>query len=360
MQSKKLNLNKFDILRTVMAIGIALIISTIIIFFVSQTPVEALKQQFFGPFQKLKYFANVLEMMIPMTFTGLALCIMYQQKAFSLIPDACFFMGAVVATAVGIKIIAPGGSTVLAIALSSLVGGLIALIPAFMKIKWKADELVTSLMLNYIFFFFGMYIINYYLRDPQANVFSSYKFGAGFVLPVILQGTRLHLGAVFALLAVFLIYMYVYKTKQGYEIRTLGNNINFAKYSGINTEKAILISQFIAGTLAGMGGGIEIAGMYKRFVWEISPSYAWDGVIVALLARNNPKYVLLSAFFLSYLRIGADLMSRRTDVATEIVSIIQAVMILLIAAERFLAYLKQKEERKNAKENYIKNKLGGE
>lgn len=100
-----------------------------------------------------------------------------------------------------------------------------------------------------------------------------------------------------------------------------------------------------------------MSGMYRRFLWDVTPSYAWDGVIVALLAKNNPKYVPLAAFFLSYLRIGADMMSRRADVDNEIISIIQAVMILLIAAERFLAYWKQREENKLAKEKYLNAKM---
>lgn len=360
MSSFKLNpkINKYDTLRTMIAVLIALIISTIIIFATSETPIYSLKNFLFGPLQKIKYFSNVLEMMIPLTFTGLALCIIYQSKHFSLIADGCFFMGAIVASYVAINFTLPKMvHPIVAMIIAGIIGGCVGVLPGILKIKWKANELVTSLMLNYVFYFFGLYIVNYYLRDPEASVFASYKFNKSFALPRILPGTRLHAGFLIAMLFIVLAYVYIYKTKWGYEVRTVGDSINFAKYSGINTAKVIISSQFIAGAVAGIGGAIEMSGMYRRFLWDVTPSYAWDGVIVALLAKNNPKYVPLAAFFLSYLRIGADMMSRRADVDNEIISIIQAVMILLIAAERFLAYWKQREENKLAKEKYLNAKM---
>ena len=151
---------------------------------------------------------------------------------------------------------------------------------------------------------------------------------------------------------VILLYLLVYKTKFGYEIRISGSNPEFAKYSGINTSRVIILTQVIAGAVAGLGGSVEQMAMYQRFNWQDSPSYAWDGVILAILSGNNPKNVPLAAFFLAYIRVGADLMSRRSDVQNELVSIIQAVLILFVTAERFMAGWKQRQEAKKA--------LGGE
>lgn len=352
----KSRFNKFDTLRTIMAVFIALVISSIIIFVVSKNPIEALSNLLFGPLQRLRYFSNVLEMMIPLTFAGLALSINYQAKYFSFIADACFYMGAVMASFVAIRLVLPGVvHPLMGMIIAGIVGGIIGVLPAIIKIKWKANELVSSLMLNYIFYFLGLFLINNFLRDSGAGVFASLKFKASYSLGVILPGTRLHAGFLIVILFIILTYIYIYKTKWGFELRAVGDNMKFAKYSGINTIGVIISSQFIAGAIAGIGGAVEMAGMYQRFIWDVSPSYIWDGVIIALLAKNNPKFVPLSAFFLSYLRIGADLMSRRTDVTNEIISIIQAVMILLIAAERFLAYWKQREENKAAKERYLNN-----
>ncbi len=358
MSKFKMKIDKFEILRIALAFAIALGVSAILIFITSETPLYCIKVFLFTPFQKLKYFSNILEMMIPLTFTGLALCIVYQSKNFSLIADGCFYMGSVIASYVAIKIVAPAGlHPFIAIVAAALLGGAIGTLPGIIKIKWKANELVTSLMFNYIFYFLGLYIVNYHIRDPQASVFASYKFAKTFALPRILAGTRLHAGFFIAIVSVILLYIYIYKTKWGYELRTVGDNIEFAKYSGIQTTKVLIVSQFIGGALAGIGGAVEMSGMYRRFLWDVPMSYAWDGVIIALLAKNNPKYVPFAAFFLSYLRIGADLMSRRGDVDNEIIAIIQAVMILLIAAERFLAHWKLKEENRLAKQKYVSQKV---
>jgi simple sugar transport system permease protein len=192
-------------------------------------------------------------------------------------------------------------------------------------------------MFNYIAFFFGLWIINYFLRDVNAGAMVSYPFAESALLPKILPGTRVSLGLVIAAVFVILAVLFMFKTRWGYRIRVTGENAQFAKYSGINTGKVVIYSQLIGGLLAGIGGSIETLGMYKRFSWQTLPGYGWDGVIIAILSRNNPAYVPLAAFFLAYLRIGADLMSRYSDVPNELVSIIQGVMIILIAASSFLA-----------------------
>lgn len=356
-EKSKMELNLFDKFRTIMAIVIALLVSTIIIFATSKTPGTAIGSLIFGPLEKLRYFSNIIEMMIPLVFTGLSLCITYQARYFSFGADGCFYMGAVVASFIAVRLALPSIiHPLFALVIAGIVGGIIGIIPAILKIKWKAHELVSSLMLNYVFYFLGLYLISYYLRDPKAGQFSSYTFRSTFSFPILIQGTRLHLGFIIAVIAVIICYIYIYKTKWGYEVRVVGDNQKFARYVGINTIKVIILSQFIAGAIAGIGGAVEMSGMYTSFSWDTDPSYVWDGVIIALLAKNNPKNVPLAAFFLSYIRVGADIMSRRSDVSSQIISIIQGVMILLIAAERFLAYLKEKKENKLAKEKYLNSK----
>ena len=182
----------------------------------------------------------------------------------------------------------------------------------------------------------------------EAGTFASKKYQATASLGKLISGTNFHVGYLIAIAAVILLYILVYKTKFGYEVRISGSNPEFAKYSGIRTSRVIIMTQVIAGAVAGLGGAVEQMGMYQRFNWQDSPSYAWDGVIIAILSGNNPKMVPFAAFFLAYIRVGADLMSRRSDVQNELVSIIQAVLILFVTAERFMAGWKQREEAKKA------------
>jgi simple sugar transport system permease protein len=112
----------------------------------------------------------------------------------------------------------------------------------------------------------------------------------------------------------------------------------------------VVYAQVIGGIIVGIGGATEVLGMYTRFQWQTLPGYGWDGMMVAILARSNPVLVPIAAFLLSFLRIGADLMARQTDVPSEVVSIIQGIMIMLVAAESFLSAWRHRMVVRRAKE----------
>lgn len=341
---KKLDrLRRFEMIRTLAAVGLALGIAFLLILFTSEQPLEALKAFALGPVSKFRYFGNVIELMIPLLFTGLAVSVMFSANQFNLVSEGAFFIGAIGATWIATNFTMPGGiHPFVGILLAGLIGASVALIPTILKLKWNADVLVSSLMLNYILMFLGFYFLNYHLRDPNAGDMASYKFPDSARLMDILPGTRVHTGLIVAILAVIVVYLFMYKTRWGYEIRMVGKNQNFAKYSGINVFRVILVSQVLGGFLAGLGGGIEMLGMYTRFKYKMLPGFGWDGVIVAILAKNNPALVPIGAFFLAYLRIGADIMSRTTDVSNQLVGIIQGVVIILVAAEYFMSKRKNR------------------
>ena len=168
------------------------------------------------------------------------------------------------------------------------------------------------------------------------------------MLPILVKGSKLHLGFFLALLLAVLFSILLYKTRFGYELRLSGSNPSFAKMVGISSSKVILLTQVLAGMVAGLGGAVEQMGMYQRFNWQESPSYAWDGVIIAILSRNNPALVPFSALFLAYIRVGADIMSRKSDVQNELVALIQALLILFVTAEAFLAGWEHRREVKES------------
>ncbi len=340
---------KFTAVRLVCAFAIAILLTVVIIFSVSNEPGTAIFNLFLGPLQSKRHFFDVFASSVPLMFTGLALSLVFKSGNFSMIADASLYTGGVLAAAIAIMLPLPMFIHPVVIFIAAMVvGGIIGSIPAILKVKFKANELVTSLMLNYVFFYLGIYTVNSFFVDREAGTFASLKYSPTATLGNVLDGTKLHWGFFIAIAVVILLYTLVYKTKFGYEIRISGSNPEFAKYSGINTSRVIIVTQVIAGAVAGLGGAVEQLGMYERFNWQDSPSYAWDGVIIAILAGNNPKYVPLAAFFLAYIRVGADLMSRRADVQNELVSIVQAVLILFITAERFMAGWKQRQEAKQA------------
>jgi simple sugar transport system permease protein len=340
----------FEVSRTLLAILISLFLAMIIIFLVSDTPGKALWLFLFGPLDSLRHFGNVLELMIPLLFTGLAISVMFSASQFNLGAEGAFFIGAIGASFIAVNWhLPPVIHPLVAILWGGLLGSIFCGLPGFMKVKWGSSELVSSLMFNYIAFFFGLYLINYFLRDVNAGAMVSYPFQKSARLIKLVPRTRIHFGIIIAAVMVVFTAYFMYRTRWGYRIRVLGRNERFAGYAGINTNSAILLSQVLGGFIAGIGGSIEVLGLYRRFTWQLLPGYGWTGIIVAILARNNPAYIPVAAFFLAYMRIGADIMSRSTDVQNEFVAIIQGIMILLIAADSFLAGYRHKMVVKEAR-----------
>jgi simple sugar transport system permease protein len=335
--------NRFESIRFSLAIVVSLIVTLILVLLVSNEPLNALQQLFLGPVASVRKFGNVIESMIPLTFLGLSVAMMFSARQFNLGSSGALFLGGTVTAVVALTFPLPGWLlSIVAIVLGSFTGGLITLIPAFIKLKFGASELVSSLMMNFISVNIGFFIILNYFRDPQAGSLASFSFPASSLLNRIIPGTRIHSGLLLLLVMIVLIYLFIQKTKWGYALRMTGFNKTFATYSGISTGAVILYSQFLGGILAGMAGAVEMLGMYDRFRWQTMPSYAFDGVIVAVLAKNKPQYIPLAAFVLSYIRIGADTMSVNSDVSFQVIAIIQGLIIIMIAANAFLSKYRQR------------------
>ena len=327
------------VVRTVVALLIALSIALLIILAVSERPGEAIGAFLVGPLTSVRRFGNVIEAMIPLICTGLATSVMFCAAQFNLASEGAFFFGAIGAAAIAVSGPLPGFiHPLFAIITGGLLGAVFCGIPGMIKARWGASELVSSLMLNHIAFFLGIFMINYFMRDTSAGAMVSYPFLESARLPAIIPGTRVSMGLIVAALLVVFGAVLVFRTPWGYRIRVVGANIAFARYVGIDVGKTIVLSQVIGGILAGVGGAVEVLGLYRRFAWQLLPGYGWDGIIIAILCGNNPALVPLGAFFLAYLRTGADIMSRTSDVANEFVAFIQGTMIVFIAAEGFMQF----------------------
>lgn len=329
---------KFAIMRTTLAIAIGLTAAILLIVLTSDMRLEAVKYFLFGPLMKKAYFYNVIEKMIPMLFTGTAVSIMFSANQFNLGTEGTFYAGGMIGAICGIYFPLPNGiNQIVSICLGGLIGAVISMIPAFLKYKWNASELVSSLMLNYIVLQAGCYFLLYYLRDTKSGNPVTQRLPAEAKLGALIPNSRIHAGLIIAAALIILSWFFLYRTRWGFALRAVGRNQLFAAYSGINVGMTVLLSQAVGGFIGGMGGAVEILGIYPRFSWTALTGLGWDGVTVAIFAKNNPKYVPLSALFLAYLRKSADLMSTKADVQTDLVGVIEGIMVLLILADQFLS-----------------------
>lgn len=340
---------KFDILRTILSVLIAIGISFTIIFMLSDQPFEAIKYLLIGPLTSKRNMGNVIEAMIPLIFTGTGVCIMFSANQINLAGEGAFHVGGLFAACVGMSLTAKLVTPAAALLVAGVAGAIFTAIPAVMKIKTTANEMVSSLMINYLALNCGNYMLNNVIGDPKASA-ASYALSDAAELPVLLDGTRIHVGLIIAIAVAVLGYLFLYRTKFGYELRLTGENEEFARYSGISIVRVVLLSQLLGGFVAGLGGGVEmLSPLYSRFTWTSLMGYGWDAIIICTLAKKNPLYTPFAALFLAYLRTGASIMARRTDVTLEIVQITQGIIILLVVAEQFLSRYKHKLIAKEAK-----------
>lgn len=328
---------RFSVLRTAISVVIAMIVAFLLIALVSDTPMRDFATFIIGPLQGVNRLSTIVEKLIPLLFTGTAVCIMYSCGQINLSAEGAFFAGTYAATAIAILPNLPAGfHFVLCAVVGAAAGAVICGIPGVLHVKFDVMVVVSSLMINYISLYLGLYLILNVLRDPTSGFEASYPFAKSARLPVMIPGTRIHFGLVLGVLAVAAGYMMLYKTKYGYQIRTIGQNRQFARYSGLPVGATIITSQLIAGAIAGLGGAAEVLGLYSRFSYSGFTSHGWDGVMLAVLARNNPKSVPFAALFLAYIRTGADVLNRMSNIPTEVVKIVQAVVIVLVCAEGLL------------------------
>lgn len=347
--NKKIHL-LVDSVKMLLIIAIACALVSVIVFTVSEDPAPAIYSFFVGPFTSLRRIGNVIEAASPLMFTALAVIIIFGAGQFSMIAEGSFFLGITGTMAAAIALDLPAGvHSVVAILAGGVCGAAAAAVPALLKMKWGVSEVVTSIMLNYVVQFLALYTVSYHFREVSSSSLASLSFRETSKLPVILDGTRIHAGVALALVLCVLVWFLLYRTSFGTQLRITGDNGLFAKYVGLKVTGIMVAAQVLAGAVAGIGGGAELLGMYTRFKWTSSPGYGWTGIVVALLARNNPLLVPLAAAFIGYLNVGADIMARSSDVGREMVDIIQGVMMFLIAADALLRGWKQRMIVKAAK-----------
>ncbi len=327
----------FEAVKMIVSLALALLLTLVVLFIFSATPMESFQKMLVAPVTRVRYMGNVIELMIPLAFAGLATALLFRTKLFNLGTEGIFYFCGVITAAVATQTMSSAFfHPMVTIVVSGLVGGCIALIPGFFKAKYSTNELVTSLMMNSILFGFGLLIIKRFMQASDVPGVASNLFERTARLPVIISQTRIHAGFIILIVTVVAVHVMLFHTRLGYAIRMTGLNKNFAKYSGMNAFSLFLVVHFMSGFIGGIGSSVELLGMYSRFQWSALPGLGFTGALMAMLGKNNPFGVLAAAFAISYLRTGADIMARTTDVPVEIVAVVEAVVVLFVSSQYFL------------------------
>jgi ABC-type uncharacterized transport system permease subunit len=278
----------------------------------------------------------------PLIFTGLAVAVAFRAKLWNIGAEAQLYAGAVMAVLLGTGALGwPSGLLLPAMAgAAMLAGALVLLGPALLKVRFGVDEVVTTLLFNFVVLLFVSMLLEGPLKDPMGMGWpQSSRLIPEARLPRIVEGLRLHWGFALALISALVVWVIQSRTTLGYEMRAVGQNRQAAEFAGIPVGRVILKTALLSGGLAALAGFSEVAGLKGNLTLDISPGFGYTGIIVAMLALLNPLGVVVSAIFVAGVFVGADSMSRAAGVPTYIANIMLATalltMVLAIALTRF-------------------------
>lgn len=324
--------------RTLLAILIAYLVAFAVIGVVSDDPETAIRWFVYGPFSSPAELGEVVKNAAPLLFAGVAACLIIRGGNFNMFTEGAFYVGGLSAALVSIYLDLPGFLAVVAPLLAGTLAAIVAgYVPAKLKESLGVNEFVSSIMFNFIFLWIGVWLISNVVIDVASGDNATAPIPDASRLSVLIPGTNITTGILFALGVAVLAAVYLFRTRFGYRLRMTGDNRAFAKNVGIDVARAGLSSQLLGIGVAGLGGGVEILANYHRFNWKSLPGFGFDGFMVAIIAKNKPLLVPFAALFIGYLRSGADLMAFNSDVAQEVVQVIQGLILILVAAEAFFS-----------------------
>ncbi|MCK4542444.1 MAG: ABC transporter permease [Spirochaetales bacterium] len=280
---------------------------------------------------------NLLETFVkasPLILTGLAVSFAFRARFWNIGAEGQLLAGAVAATWAGVYFTWLPSFLLLpvVIIMGFAAGGLWAAVPAFLKTRLKVDDVVTTLLLNYVMIHIMGALLFGPMQEPGSSWPRSPEIMQGAFYPVLLARSRFHFGIPMAFLMVLVIWFINTKTVFGYQAKGVGVNIRAARFGGINTGRVILKTALISGGLAGLAGVGEVCAIQYHLLMEISPGYGYTGIVIAMLGNLHPVGVALVAFFFSIINVGAQTMGRMTGVPTYIVGVMEgvALMVMLI------------------------------
>jgi len=267
----------------------------------------------------------------PLIFTGLAVAVAFRAKLWNIGAEAQLYAGAIVAVLLGTGAI-PGPLVLPLWALAAMIAGAAILLgPVLLKTRLGVDEVVTTLLLNFIMLLFVGYLLEGPMKDPMGM---GWPKSAALIpearLPRIVEGLRLHWGFALALISAVLVWVIQTRTTLGYEIRAVGQNPEAARFAGMPVNTVLVKTALLSGGLAALAGWSEVAGLKGHLSSDLSPGFGYTGIIVAMLALLHPLGVILTAIFVAGIFVGSDAMSRTAGVPTYIADMLMATALLFM------------------------------
>lgn len=326
------------------AIGFTLLVSGALVLWAGAPVGQTYGLLLQGAFGSVFAWSETLTRAIPLILTGLAATVAFKARLFNIGAEGQLYAGALAAVAVG----GLHGGTGLAwpvwllfplmMLAAALAGALLLLGPALMKQRLGVDEVVTTLLLNFIVLLLVSALLDGPMKDPMAMGWpQSVALNGELELSRLIEGTRVHSGLIGAVALALLVWGLFRYTVLGFDIRAVGANPRAAAFAGVPVTRTVVLVALLSGALAGLAGAIEVAGRASYVTLDMSPGYGYAGIVIAMLAGLNPLGVVAAGVFVAGVLVGADSMSRAIGVPTYLADVIVAVSLLSVLVATMLA-----------------------
>ncbi|MEN0087078.1 MAG: ABC transporter permease [Pseudomonadota bacterium] len=327
----------------IIAIAVSLMLAGVLIALAGAPVVEAFAALIKGAFGSRLAITETLTRTAPLILTGLAAATAFRAKLWNIGAEGQLYLGAIAVAAMSSQLIGgwPGYIQIpLLLVMGAVAGMVLLLVPLWMRLRFSVDEVVTTLLLNFVAILFVSMLIDTVLKDPLAFGWpQSAPVADEAMLPRIVSRSRLHVGLAIGVVLALIIYFVQSRTVFGIQSRAAGFNAAAAKFAGVPLRQTLVLVAMISGGAAGLAGAIEVMGVQGYVTTELSPSFGYSGIVVAMLANLNPIGVIFSALFIAAMFVGADSMSRAMSIPTYIADVTVALSLLcMLVAVFFTQY----------------------
>src|SRR6266545_5020263 len=351
MQSRLSSL--FDALLPVIATVAALIVGAVMLIFLKVNPIIAYKALWVGAFGSSNAFAETLVKATPLLLVGLGICISFRGDVINIGGEGQMIMGAILATWVGLTVTSLPGWLVITLAmLAGFLGGAVwGGIPGLLKAYFRVNEILSTVMMNAI----AVQLMNFLLRGPlidpsQAQLASKIPQTARlleiFRLPRFVP-TRLHLGALIAVILAVLVYILLWRTTLGYRIRAVGQNPNASRYAGIKVPRYVVLALLFSGAFAGLAGATQVFGVNYRMITDGSASgftgsAGFNGIVAALFGQLHPIWSIPASILFGALLVGANSMQRVVQVPSALITALNGLVVVFVVSSEIWRQRRQR------------------
>ncbi|OQY32124.1 MAG: ABC transporter permease [Spirochaetaceae bacterium 4572_59] len=327
------------ILSTLLSVFAGLFVSGLLLLFLNKNPLIAYGKLFSFLFRDGYTFAEIFVKATPLIFTALAFAFTFKASLFNIGAQGQFYMGAVTVLAVS-QLFGDRVSSLIALPIiflsSFIAGGLWGAMVGYFKARFKANDFLVSMMSVYIALAFMNYLLRTVLIESKREYPQSDPIAEKLFMPVLVNGTRLHIGFILAVIIAILCWFLLYKTTIGYRVRVVGQNPVAARFAGISAGRVSILAFFISGGLAGLAGFTEVNGVQHMLVQGFNPSIGAEGIGIAILANANPIGIIFGSLLFGALKVGGSILGQTSGIPSSIIELMEGfVMIFVILSYYF-------------------------